>query len=327
MPTVLVAGGAGYIGSHVCKALAAAGFTPVVYDNLSSGHRWAVRWGPLEIGDIRDEARLVEVMRRYRPAAVLHFAALIAVGESVVDPGKYYSTNVAGSIALLNAMRSQGVDTLVFSSTAAVYGVPQRQPIDETQPRAPVNPYGWSKAMVEQIISDHAAAHDLRWAALRYFNACGADPEGESGEEHDPEFHLIPRALMAVAGKLPHLDLFGTDYPTPDGTCIRDYIHVADLASAHVAALRHLLGGGASVAANLGVGRGFSVREVIAAVEAATGLTVPVRYGPRREGDPPELVADPGLSMRSFGFAPRFTDLTEIVATAWNWHRPRWTSS
>ena len=327
MPTVWVAGGAGYIGSHVCKALAAAGFTPVVYDNLSSGHRWAVRWGPLEIGDIRDEARLVEVMRRYRPAAVLHFAALIAVGESVVDPGKYYSTNVAGSIALLNAMRSQGVDTLVFSSTAAVYGVPQRQPIDETQPRAPVNPYGWSKAMVEQIISDHAAAHDLRWAALRYFNACGADPEGESGEEHDPEFHLIPRALMAVAGKLPHLDLFGTDYPTPDGTCIRDYIHVADLASAHVAALRHLLGGGASVAANLGVGRGFSVREVIAAVEAATGLTVPVRYGPRREGDPPELVADPGLAMRSFGFAPRFTDLTEIVATAWNWHRPRWTSS
>ncbi|MEI7605807.1 MAG: UDP-glucose 4-epimerase GalE [Rhodospirillaceae bacterium] len=327
MSTVLVAGGAGYIGSHVCKALAAAGFTPVVYDNLSSGHRWAVRWGPLEIGDIRDEVRLVEVMRRYRPAAALHFAALIAVGESVVDPGKYYSTNVAGSISLLNAMRSQGVDTLVFSSTAAVYGVPQRQPIDETQPRAPVNPYGWSKAMVEQIISDHAAAHDLRWAALRYFNACGADPEGESGEEHDPEFHLIPRALMAGAGKLPHLDLFGTDYPTPDGTCIRDYIHVADLASAHVTALRHLLGGGASVAANLGVGRGFSVREVIAAVEAATGLTVPVRYGPRREGDPPELVADPGLAMRSFGFAPRFTDLTEIVATAWNWHRPRWMPS
>jgi len=324
MPTVLVAGGAGYIGSHTCKALAAAGFTPVVYDNLSSGHRWAVRWGPLEIGDIRDEARLTEVMQRYRPAAVLHFAAVIAVGESVTDPGKYYRTNVGGSITLLGAMRAQGIDTLVFSSTAAVYGMPSRQPIDESQPRAPVNPYGWSKAMVEQIIADHANAHDLRWVTPRYFNACGADPEGEIGEAHDPEFHLIPRALMAVAGKLPHLDLFGTDYPTPDGTCIRDYIHVNDLAAAHVAALRHLLGGGPSLAANLGVGRGFSVREVIAAVEAATGRPVPVRYGPRRDGDPPELVADPGLAGRTFGFAPRYTDLTEIVATAWNWHRPRW---
>jgi UDP-glucose-4-epimerase GalE len=324
MPTVLVAGGAGYIGSHTCKALAAAGFTPVVYDNLSSGHRRAVRWGPLEIGDIRDEARLAEVMDRYRPEAVLHFAALIWVGESVGDPGKYYATNVAGSIALLNAMRRRGIDTLVFSSTAAVYGVPLRQPIDETQPRAPVNPYGRSKAMVEEIIADHAAAHGLRWVTPRYFNACGADPEGEIGEEHEPEYHLIPRALMAVAGKLPHLDLFGTDYPTPDGTCIRDYIHVGDLASAHVGALRHLLGGGESMAANLGVGKGFSVREVIAAVEAATGRTVPVRFGPRREGDPPELVADPGRAKSRLGFAPRFTDLTEIVATSWNWHRPLW---
>ncbi len=327
MPTVLVAGGAGYIGSHTCKALTAAGFTPVVYDNLSSGHRWAVRWGPLEIGDIRDEARLTEVLLRYRPAAVLHFAALIAVGESVIAPGKYYQTNVAGSIALLNTMRAQGIDTLVFSSTAAVYGVPLCQPIDETQPRAPVNPYGWSKAMVEQIIADHATAHNLRWAALRYFNACGADPDGESGEEHDPELHLIPRALMAVAGRLPHLDLFGTDYPTPDGTCVRDYIHVSDLAAAHVAALRYLLSGGVSVAANLGVGRGFSVREVIAAVEAVTGRPVPLKYGPRREGDPAELVADPALAMRTFGFKPRFTELSEMVATAWNWHRPHWISS
>ena len=324
MSTVLVAGGAGYIGSHTCKALAAAGFTPVVYDDLSSGHRRAVRWGPLEIGDIRDPVRLAEVMMRYRPAAVLHFAAVIAVGESVVDPGKYYRTNVAGSIALLEAMRAHGIGTLVFSSTAAVYGVPQRQPIDEGQPRAPVNPYGWSKAMVEQMLADHAVAHGLRWAALRYFNACGADPEGETGEAHDPEYHLIPRALMAAAGRLPHLDLFGTDYPTPDGTCIRDYIHVGDLAAAHVAALRHLLGGGASLAANLGVGHGFSVREVIAAVQAATGRTVPVRFGPRREGDSPELVADPGLARRVLGFAPRVTSLAEMVGTAWNWHRSQW---
>ena len=324
MSTVLVAGGAGYIGSHTCKALAAAGFTPVVYDDLSSGHRRAVRWGPLEIGDIRDPVRLAEVMARYRPAAALHFAAVMAVGESVVDPGKYYRTNVAGSIALLDAMRAHGIDTLVFSSTAAVYGAPQRQPIDESQPRAPVNPYGWSKAMVEQMLADHAVAHGLRWAALRYFNACGADPEGETGEAHDPEYHLIPRALMAAAGRLPHLDLFGTDYPTPDGTCIRDYIHVGDLAAAHVAALRHLLGGGASLAANLGVGRGFSVREVIAAVEAATGRTVPVRFGPRREGDSPELVADPGLARRVLGFAPRVTGLAEMVGTAWNWHRSQW---
>ncbi len=324
MPAVLVAGGAGYIGSHTCKALAAAGFTPVVYDDLSSGHRWAVRWGPLEIGDIRDEVRLTEVLLRYRPVAVLHFAAVIAVGESVADPGKYYRTNVGGSITLLEAMRAQGIDTLVFSSTAAVYGMPVHQPINESQPRLPVNPYGSSKAMVEQMIVDHAAAYGLRWVALRYFNACGADPAGEIGEAHDPELHLIPRALMAVAGRLSHLDLFGTDYPTPDGTCIRDYIHVSDLAAAHVEAVRHLLGGGASLAANLGVGQGFSVREVISAVEAATGRTVPVRFGPRREGDPPVLTADPGLAMDSFGFLPRFTDLTEIVATAWHWHQAHW---
>ena len=324
MTAVLVTGGAGYIGSHACKALALAGFTPVVYDDLSAGHREVVRWGPLEEGCLHDSERLAGVMRRYQTAAVLHFAAVTAVGESVTAPGKYYRANVGGSISLLAAMRAAGVDVIVFSSTCAIYGTPARQPIDESLPQAPVNPYGWSKAMVERMIVDEGSARGLRWAALRYFNACGADPEGETGEDHEPELHLIPRALMAAAGRLPHLDLFGTDYATPDGTCVRDYIHVSDLATAHVAALRRLLGGGASLAVNLGVGRGFSVREVLSAVEAITGRPVPLRIGPRRDGDAPVLVAEPGFAARSLGFEPRFRELSPMIETARAWHWPRW---
>lgn len=255
-PSVLVTGGAGYIGSHACKALARAGYLPVAYDNLCLGHAHSVKWGPLEVGDISDRARLDEVLALHRPVAAMHFAAFAAVGESVADPARYYANNVAGTIVLLDALRDAGVSHFVFSSTCAVYGTPSRMPIVENTPRGPVNPYGRSKLIVEQILEDYGRAYGLGWTALRYFNAAGADPEGEIGEEHEPETHLIPRALMAVQGRLPHLDVFGTDYPTPDGTCIRDYIHVSDLADAHVAAIQRLGGGGGSIALNLGkIGR------------------------------------------------------------------------
>lgn len=235
---ILVTGGAGYIGSHTCKALAQAGFTPVSYDNLVYGHRWAVRWGPLEEGDIGDRARLDAVLERYRPAAVMHFAAYAYVGESVLDPGKYYRNNVAGTLTLLEAMRDHGVGHVVFSSTCATYGEPERVPIDEDHPQRPINPYGASKQMIERMLGDFAAAHGLGWIALRYFNAAGADPNSEIGEQHDPETHLIPLALDVAASARPSITIYGDDYETPDGTCIRDYIHVSDLADAHVLALR-----------------------------------------------------------------------------------------
>ncbi|MBI3506464.1 MAG: UDP-glucose 4-epimerase GalE [Proteobacteria bacterium] len=316
-PAVLVTGGAGYIGSHACKALAKAGYLPVAYDNLCLGHAHAVKWGPLEVGDIADRVRLDDVLGRHRPVAAMHFAAFAAVGESVADPALYYGNNVAGTVVLLDALRGAGVGRFVFSSTCAVYGTPERMPIAEETPRGPVNPYGRSKLMVEQILEDYGRAYGLAWTALRYFNAAGADPDGEIGEEHEPETHLIPRALMAVQGRLPHLDVFGTDYPTPDGTCIRDYIHVADLADAHVAAIGRLGNGGASIALNLGTGRGYSVRQIVDAVAAATGREVPLKLAARRPGDPPELVADPGLARREIGFAPTRSDIDTIVGTAW----------
>lgn len=321
MATVLVTGGAGYIGSHACKALAAAGHLPVVYDDLSGGHPEAVRWGPLERGDIADRGRLDEVLRRHRPQAVMHFAGLIEVGESLRDPGRYYANNVGGALALLAAMRDHGPGHIVFSSTCATYGIPERVPIGEDAPQVPVNPYGRSKLMVERMLADFGAAHGLRWAALRYFNACGADPDGETGERHDPETHLIPRALMAVSGEIERLEVFGGDYDTPDGTCVRDYVHVTDLAAAHVAALDRLLAGAEPFAVNLGTGRGFSVREVLAAVERVTGRRVPVAMAPRRPGDPARLVADPALAGRLLRFRPRYLALDDIVATAWRWHR------
>jgi len=320
MSTILVTGGAGYVGSHACKALAAAGHTPVTYDNLSRGHREFARWGPLEIGDIADAAKLDSAFARHRIDAVMHFAALAYVGESVEQPALYYRNNVGGTLELLEAMRRAGVKLLVFSSTCSTYGVPERMPITEDLPQQPINPYGMSKLVVERVLRDYEPAYGLRSVALRYFNAAGCDPDGEVGEDHDPETHLIPRVLMAADGMLPQVDVFGTDYPTPDGTCLRDYIHVADLADGHVRALAYLQRGGASTAINLGTGRAFSVREVIAAAERVTGRRIPVHEGPRRAGDPPVLVADATRARSVLGFAPGFTEIEPIVATAWRWH-------
>jgi UDP-arabinose 4-epimerase len=319
--TVLVTGGAGYIGSHACKALARAGHRPVVYDNLSRGHRAAVRWGPLVEGELADRARLVAAMREHRAAAVMHFAAFAYVGESVADPALYYRNNLGGSLALLEAMREAGIGRIVFSSTCATYGIPGAMPIAETTPQLPVNPYGETKLAIERALHWYGAAYGLRSVALRYFNAAGADPEGEIGEAHDPETHLIPLVIEAALGRRPQVEVYGTDYPTADGTAIRDYIHVQDLAEAHVLALGHLAGGGASVALNLGTGQGHSVRAVIAAVEHAGNRPVPYRDAPRRAGDPPELVADPSRAQALLGWQPRLSDLDTIVATALAWHR------
>ena len=320
---ILVTGGAGYIGSHTCKALAAAGFTPITYDNLRSGHRRAVKWGPLEEGDLADGARLAAVIAKYAPQGVIHFAASSAVGESVADPGGYYRNNVAGSLTLLEAMRDHGVGALVFSSTCAVYGAPQKDLMPESHPLVPINPYGASKLMIERMIEDFAAAHGLRFARLRYFNAAGADPEGEIGEAHEPETHAIPLALLTALGRRPHFDVFGDDYPTPDGSAVRDYIHVGDLAAAHVLALRRLLDGGASMTLNLGTGQGHSVLALVAVVERVTGKTLSVRRTARRPGDPSRLVADASAAMSELGWRPAMPGLEAIVATAWNWHRSR----
>ena len=318
---ILVTGGAGYVGSHVCKGLSAAGFHPVVYDSLVRGHRAAVKWGALEVGDIRDESRLTAAFLRYRPEAVLHFAASCYVGESMLQPAAYFETNVSGSIQLLRVMLEQGVENIVFSSSCATYGIPADIPIRESTPQSPVNPYGWSKLMVERILSTYSEAYDLRAMMLRYFNAAGADPAGEIGERHDPETHLIPRAIMAAHGEIERLEVFGMDYSTQDGTCVRDYVHVNDLAAAHVAALHYLLNGSPTAALNLGTGRGYSVKEVIKTVEQVTGCKVPVRYGPRRPGDPPSLVADGSLAVKVLGVRPLFSDLETIVETAWKWYR------
>lgn len=320
MSSILVTGGAGYVGSHACKALAAAGHTPVVYDNLSRGHREFVRWGPFEEGGLHDGARLDAAFARHRVDAVMHFAALAYVGESVSEPALYYRNNVGGTLELLDAMRRAGVRRLVFSSTCATYGVPERMPITEDLPQHPINPYGATKLMIERVLRDYDAAYGLRSVSLRYFNAAGCDPDAEVGEEHDPETHLIPRVLMAADGTLPHVEVFGTDYPTPDGTCLRDYIHVADLADGHLRALDYLARGGATTAINLGTGRAFSVREVIGAAERVTGRRIPVREGPRRAGDPPVLVADATRAREVLGFAARYTEIEPIVATAWRWH-------
>lgn len=319
MARILVPGGAGYVGSHACKALAVAGHEPVVFDNLSQGHRALVRWGPLEIGDIADEERLDAVFRQYRPDAVMHFAAVASVGESVENPGLYYRNNVAGTVSLVEAMRRHGVGVLVFSSSCAVYGCPKTVPIPEDHPQAPINPYGASKLMAERVLADFDRAHGIRSIGLRYFNASGADPDGETGEMHDPETHAIPRMLMAATGRLPQFDIYGTDYPTPDGSAIRDYVHVGDLADAHVSGLDYLLGGGRSTAVNLGNGTGTSVLELIEAVERVTGRRVPYRLRPRRPGDPPILVADSGRAGAVLGWRPKVTSVADIVATAEAW--------
>jgi len=321
MKAVLVTGGAGYVGAHACKALREAGYMPVVLDNLSTGHREFVRWGPFVQADIKETEAVYGAIRTYEPEAVLHFAASAYVGESVTDPQKYYHNNVVGSLALLQAMLRTPCRRLVFSSTCAIYGEPAKMPITENTDKAPVNPYGASKAMVERILSDYAAAYQLESIALRYFNACGADPESQIGELRDPETHLIPRAMMALQGYVDDFAMFGGDYPTPDGTPIRDYIHVCDLADAHVAAVDRLLGGGGSAAFNVGTGQGYSVREIIAAIERETGECITVEVAPPRPGDPPVLVADASHARAELGFLPSRSDLATIIKTAWDWHR------
>jgi len=316
---VLVTGGAGYIGSHTTLALAAAGHEPVVYDNLRQGHRWAVQWGPLVEGDLRDTARLAAALREHRIEAVLHFAALIAVGESVAEPRRYLDNNVAGTLSLLNAMEQTAVRNVVFSSTAAVYGDPLRLPMDEEHPKAPVSPYGDSKWMAERILDWTARTGRIRYAALRYFNACGGDPEGRTGEVHRPETHLIPLIFESMLDPHRPLKVFGQDFPTLDGTAVRDYIHVSDLAAAHVAAVEYLAAGGASFAANLGTGSGFTVRQVIAAAERITGQRARLVEAPRREGDAAELVADATRAGQLLGWRPRHSSLEEILTTAWRW--------
>lgn len=317
---VLVTGGAGYIGSHTAKALAHAGFEPVVYDNLSRGHRWAVKWGSFIEGDLADRALLGATIRRERIEAVIHFAALAYVGESVAHPHDYFQNNVVGTLALLDTMLDHGVDTCVFSSTCATYGVPASLPINETQPQEPVNPYGASKLFIERALRAYGAAYGLRSVALRYFNAAGADPDGETGEAHVPETHLIPLVIQAATGQRCCAEVFGRDYPTPDGTAVRDFIHVADLADAHVRALTYLRDGGETTALNLGTGQGHSVREVIATVEAVSGRRIPVEERPRRTGDPPALVADARRARAVLGWQPRFPELSGMIATAWRWH-------
>jgi len=320
MKVVLVTGGAGYIGSHTCKALAKSGFLPVVLDNLSTGHAWAVKWGPLVEGDISDRHLVRDTLTRYRADAVVHFAANALVGESMKDPYKYLHGNVAGSLSLLEGMKEAGVRRIVFSSTCATYGEPTKIPISEATLQIPVNPYGESKLFVERALEWYGRAHGFSWAAMRYFNAAGADPEGEIGECHDPESHLIPLVVDAALGIRPPVQIMGTNYPTPDGTAIRDYIHVEDLADAHIRALRYLETGGASSAMNLGTGRGYSVREVIAAVERASGATVPARETSRRIGDPPVLIADNRRAQELLSWRAKYSTLDDIVRTAWAWH-------
>lgn len=317
---VLVTGGAGYVGSHAVRLLRAAGHDVCVYDNLSRGHRAAVGDCPLVVGDLADGALLEQTLREHRAEAVLHFAALALVGESVADPALYYATNVGGSLSLLDAMRRAGVTRLVFSSTTAVYGVPQRLPITEDLPKAPISPYGFTKFVVEQALADYAQAYGFACAALRYFNAAGASPAGGLGEDHAPESHLIPLVLQVALGQREAITVFGHDYPTPDGACIRDYVHVDDLGAAHLLALERVQSG-QLLCCNLGTGQGASVRQIIDVCRRVTGHPIPELSGPRRPGDPPELVADATRAQSVLGWAPRCSSLEQIIRTAWDWHR------
>lgn len=319
--TFLVIGGAGYIGSHLVKALVEQQQQIVIVDNLSAGAASAVLGGELIIHDFDDREFLDNLFSKTKFDGVFHFASQIVVSESVKDPGKYYRANTAATLTLLEAMRDHKVGPLVFSSTAAVYGEPLYTPIDEQHPTNPLNPYGRSKLMVEHMLADFASAYGQKYIALRYFNAAGADPQARIGERHDPETHLIPLALQAITGKRPPLQLFGQDYDTPDGTCIRDYIHVDDLASAHILAINHLNNGGESAVFNLGSNHGYSVNEVIQTAAQVTDQTVPLTYAPRRPGDPAILVADASLAKKVLGWQPQYTDLTQIIAHAWAWEQ------
>ncbi|MFX0135179.1 MAG: UDP-glucose 4-epimerase GalE, partial [Candidatus Hodarchaeota archaeon] len=321
METILVSGGAGYIGSHVCKMIAREGYIPIVFDNLINGHRWAVKWGPLEEGDITDRKRLNAVVKEYNPKTIMHFAAEAYVGESIKNPGKYYLNNVAGTLSLLETMRDHSVKNIIFSSSCATYGIPEQIPIPEEHPQHPINPYGFSKFMCEQMIKDFSVAHGVQFVILRYFNAAGADPEAEIGEFHDPETHLIPLLLDVAMGKQKYINIFGTDYETHDGTCIRDYIHVSDIANAHLLALEYLGNGGKNDIFNLGNGNGFSVREVIETVKNVTGKNIKCLEKSRRQGEPPILIGSSKKANKVLGWEPKFDKLEDIINTAFEWHK------
>jgi UDP-arabinose 4-epimerase len=319
--TVLVTGGAGYVGSHCCKTFSDAGWNVVTFDNLSRGWRDMVRYGDFIEGDILDRGALDRALADVKPDSVAHFAAFSYVGESVSHPGMYYRNNTLGTVNILDAMLDAGVDKLIFSSTCATYGIPDKMPMDETTPQSPINPYGWSKLFVERILDDYDRAHGLKSVKLRYFNAAGADFDSEIGERHEPETHLIPLALQGQLKDGFDLTVFGNDFDTRDGTCVRDYIHVMDLADAHLRALDHLQSGGASEVFNLGTGTGTTVMEIVEAVERVTGAPVNRTVGPRREGDPPALVASADKARAVLGWEPRHSDIDTIIRTAWNWHQ------
>ncbi|MEI9429874.1 UDP-glucose 4-epimerase GalE [Mesorhizobium sp. Cs1299R1N3] len=323
MKTVLVTGGAGYIGSHCCKAFAEAGWSVIAYDNLSRGWRDAVKWGPLVEGDICDAAAVSAALRQYKPDVVAHFAAYAYVGESVERPELYYRNNSFGSLVLFEEMLKAGVDKLIFSSTCASYGVPVRSPIDEMHPQSPINPYGWSKFIIERMVDSLSSAHGLNAVVLRYFNAAGCDPDGEIGERHEPETHVIPLAIEAAVRPGRIFTVNGTDFDTRDGTAVRDYVHVTDLARAHVLAGEKLLRDKGVDVYNLGTGTGTTVKELVDAVNRASGSRVPVVYGPRRAGDPPALVAAAGKAHRELGWVPKQSGIDRIVETALAWYRSR----
>jgi len=318
---ILVTGGAGYIGSHCCKELSKKGFQPVTIDNLVYGHKDFVRWGEFFEGDVGDPAHLKKCLAQYKIDAVMHFAAYAYVGESVEDPVKYYENNLRNTIQLLHAVLDNNIRYVVFSSTCATYGHPQKTPIDEDHPLNPINPYGKTKRMIEEILQDYQNAYGLKYISLRYFNAAGADPDTEVGEDHDPETHLIPLVLDAAIGKRKGIKVFGTDYETPDGTCIRDYIHVTDLAQAHILALQRLMGGADSNVYNLGNGQGFSVLEVIERARKITGKNIVVENSDRRPGDPPVLIAYNAKAVKELGWKPQHADIDDIIGTAWEWHK------
>ena len=319
MKTILVTGGAGFIGSHACKALANAGYLPLTVDNLERGHAQAVKWGPLEHADICDERAIRSIFEHWRPEAVLHFAAYAYVGESIVEPLKYYQTNVGGTSALLKACVTSGCNRIVYSSSCATYGIPVTLPIAENHPQQPINPYGFTKLVVERMLHDADSAHGIKHVSLRYFNAAGADPDGELGERHDPETHLIPLVLRAALDQRSSIKVFGNDYPTADGTCVRDYVHVSDLADAHVAALEWLFDESTSETFNLGTGHGYSVAQIVHAAGEITGKDIMAELSARRPGDPPTLISDPTKATRTLGWKPKFPAVEEQIRHAWRW--------